>query len=377
MKIGRAVKRSSLAVLLVIFITYVAILARYSRRFDGNFSGFACIGSHFPAPGIITEKTFVLENSPGYDGQFFFFASHDPFIRKGLGEFMDVPAYRYQRIMYPWLAALFALGRPELIPYSLVLVNVGSILIGSFFVIWMLKKQGMSPWYALFYGFFSGFILCVFRDLAGAVAMGFMVGGIYFYSLRRFYLSALFLSCSVLSKELVLIVVFCLLLHSAAFRRSGRAFLAMLVSVLPFLIWQGYVFLCFRVLPYQGGKSNFGKPLVAIVAYVQNILLSSERWGKNYVIITLVVIFLSMLLASREIWRSRDEVSIPFLVFSMLPVFMTDKIWVEPWSFGRVLLPVGVFLLLNFIYSKDGLYLVPLAGHVLLSFAIMKWLAIL
>lgn len=374
----KTVNRSAPTVILVIFAIYAVVIFLYAKKFNGNFSGFACIGDRFPAPGIVSAKTFVRPQSKGYDGQFFFFASHDPFIRKGAWKFMDVPAYRYQRIMYPWLAALFALGRPKVIPHSLVIVNVASILMGGFFVITMLKKQGMSPWYGLIYGFFSGFILCVLRDLSGPVAMGFMAGGLYFYSDRRFWLGALFLAGALLAREMLIIIILILLIYSAFIKKDRKELFCMSFSILPFLVWSGYVYLRLHDVPWRGGKGNFGLPFIGLLTYIQNLFRQPEGWSeKLYLVIFLAVTFLSLLLAFREVLRSRNEVSLSLIVFSLLPIFMTDRVWVEPWSFGRVTLPLAVFLLLNFIRSRDKLYLIPLSGHMVLSVVTLWWLGII
>jgi len=66
--------------------------------------------------------------SEGYDGQFAYFIAVDPL---GAAPLIDVPAYRYQRIVYPLLARLLALGRREWIPWMLPLVNLIALAAGT------------------------------------------------------------------------------------------------------------------------------------------------------------------------------------------------------------------------------------------------------
>ena len=361
-------------VLLTICIAYLAIIFLYAQRFDYNFSGFACIGSRFASPELIGPRTIVLPGSRGYDGQFFYFAARDPFILGEARRSMDVPAYRYGRILYPWLAALFALGSPTLIPYTLVLVNLAGVLMGSYFVLRWLRDEGLNLWYAVIYGLLSGFILCLLRDLAGPVAMGFLVGGLYFISIRRLFTGSFFLGAALLTREVVLIVPAVFLLFALFRRQSGKRILAIILSFAPLLIWSGYVFSRFGNYPFREGEGNFGVPFAGVIDYGKTILAASGRASeKVYLAVFLVVCFFSLLLAIREVIRSKDEISVSFLVFSLFPIFMTTSIWVEPWSYGRVLLPAAVLLIVNFIRSRDCLYLISMGGHLVLSWIILWW----
>jgi hypothetical protein len=50
------------------------------------------------------------QGTEGYDGQFAYQIALRPL---SAAPYLDVPAYRYQRILYPMLARLLALGRPK------------------------------------------------------------------------------------------------------------------------------------------------------------------------------------------------------------------------------------------------------------------------
>ena len=60
---------------------------------------FATLGTRF--------SQHVPSGTEGYDGQFAYQIAVKP---TGAAPFLDVPAYRYQRILYPLLARLLALG---------------------------------------------------------------------------------------------------------------------------------------------------------------------------------------------------------------------------------------------------------------------------
>src|SRR3990170_3622248 len=64
----------------------------------------------------------------GYDGQFTYTIATDP---AGGVPFMDVPAYRYQRILYPMLARVIGLGQADSIAWALILVNLIALMAGT------------------------------------------------------------------------------------------------------------------------------------------------------------------------------------------------------------------------------------------------------
>jgi hypothetical protein len=64
----------------------------------------------------------------GYDGQFAYQIAVDP---SGAPDKLDIPAYRYQRILYPMAVRLLGLGNPSLIPWMMILINIISVTLGT------------------------------------------------------------------------------------------------------------------------------------------------------------------------------------------------------------------------------------------------------
>ena len=57
----------------------------------------------------------------GYDGQFVYQIALAPLEAV---PYIDIPAYRYQRILYPLTARLVSLGQPAFIPWVLIGLNI-------------------------------------------------------------------------------------------------------------------------------------------------------------------------------------------------------------------------------------------------------------
>src|SRR5262245_2852166 len=75
-------------------------------------------------------------------------------------------AYRVNRILYPTLAWLLALGQPGLAAWTLVLVNWAAIALGTELMNQLIERQGRSRWWALAYGAWVGLGLALLHDTA-------------------------------------------------------------------------------------------------------------------------------------------------------------------------------------------------------------------
>jgi hypothetical protein len=143
----------TLALLILLFLQTSTVLKRY----EGRPTSLFMIGERFYVQGpeeILGFKPYVHADSFGFDGQFFYFLAHDPFLRRGAYRFLDDPRLRAQRVGYPLLAWLLALGIKPLLPASLYLVNMLALL-GSVALLGARARQAGRPY---FYGL--AFVLC-------------------------------------------------------------------------------------------------------------------------------------------------------------------------------------------------------------------------
>ncbi|HEY8767308.1 MAG TPA: hypothetical protein VIP09_08615 [Dehalococcoidia bacterium] len=141
----------------------------------------------------------------GYDGQFYYYIAMDPANAR---YYFDQPTYRYTRILYPMLARVLALGRVDLVPDSLILINLLAIAGGTLAVAAWLKRRRVSPWFALTYGLFPGLFICLQRDLAEPLAFGLAAWGVYLLgsgSKHRLTWSALVFALAALTRETTII----------------------------------------------------------------------------------------------------------------------------------------------------------------------------
>jgi hypothetical protein len=222
-------RRSALAVAALVLLIYGAWIAAYLLH-GGNARDFTTTSPVFllkshASPVIRYDPTYnyrVAGNMNGYDGQFAYFLALDPV---NAHFYMDVPAYRYERILYPMVARLLALGQPGLVPYTLILVNLLAVVGGTWALAAWLRRKGVSPWLALLFGLSPGVCFALQRDLNEPLGYAFVAFAVYLYDFggrRRLLWAGLAFGLAALARESTLVfpVVYGLALLSA---RSSEA----------------------------------------------------------------------------------------------------------------------------------------------------------
>ena len=180
----------------------------------------------------------------GYDGQFFYAIARYP-DPKAAAAFLDLPAYRYQRVLYPILARALALGRPELIPWSLVGLNVASQVAGTLLVAILLAGWGANPWLALVYGFWPGFAAAARGDLAEPLVFALVAGAVLAGVRNRPLLSWIMFGLALFTKEAASLFILAAAIDLVCRRRWRQLVGLSLVAGVPYLLFQGWLWLTF------------------------------------------------------------------------------------------------------------------------------------
>lgn len=170
----------------------------------------------------------------GYDGQFAYQIALNPL---GAAPYIDVPAYRYQRILYPLLARLLALGQPALIPWALVLVNIAAIGVGTWATEGLLKELRVSRWYALVYGLYGGQLLALRTDLNEPLAQGLVQLAMLAWMKERRAWAVTAFALAALAKETTLVFLAAYGLYALT-RRDWRGVFGLGVGIVPFVAYQ-------------------------------------------------------------------------------------------------------------------------------------------
>lgn len=186
----------------------------------------------------------------GYDGQFAYFMAIDPLEAH---HYMDMPAYRYSRVLYPAAAYALAGGSDDLVPFTLLLVNWLAIGAGTLLVARYLRRHGSSEWWAVAYGLAPGMLIALQRDLTEPLAYALAAAGVLVLTTsqrRSAYLwAAVIFALAALARQTTLVIpaVFALALllgyetpglgRRALRPRIVPAVVFAVVSAAPFVIW--------------------------------------------------------------------------------------------------------------------------------------------
>lgn len=186
----------------------------------------------------------------GYDGQFAYQMALRPL---GATPYLDIPPYRYQRILYPLTARLVAFGLPPLIPWALLGLNLAALAVGTFTMSQLLMLHKLNPWYALPVGLFAGQLVSLRLDLNEPFALTFALLAVYAFEKDRSRWGALFLGLSMLSKETSIAFVGGYLLYFFLKQQWRTLIETGLISLGPFALVQWVIWLNFGEIGLRSG----------------------------------------------------------------------------------------------------------------------------
>ena len=296
---------------------------------EGDPLAFALLGTRFSQGNP--------QGTEGYDGQFAYQIALNPLEA---APYLDVPAYRYQRILYPLLARLFAFAQPALIPWMLIVVNIAAITVGTWATERLLLDMRVSRWYALTYGLYGGQMLGLRADLNEPLAQGLVQIAMLAWIKDRRILAVVVFSLATLAKETTLIFLAAYILYTLK-ERQWRWVMSLILATVPFAIYQVglWVWLgSFGVGSGGAGATPFSFiPFGGWLAIAQVNILA-------FLLISLIVVPMSvfpaiagLFLSGRDLGRGQSHPYIFSLLFnSLIILFLPTSTFREPVAMLRL-----------------------------------------
>jgi hypothetical protein len=252
------------------------VVALHLALLGNDLSVFVRAAPPFSTPEGLPPSLRLLQPDQSYDGQYYYRLALDPGLTRDVGITLDKPAYRQQRLLYPLLAHVLALGQDDWVPASLLVLNVfGLALLGVLGALYA-RDMGLSPWYGLGLALFPGFAFTLARDLAEILEACLLVGCALALRRDRAAAAAVLLALAVLTRETAVVLAATLLAVAlwsrlrrgywpAALTAAGLCGLAcsVLVQVDVGLRWGG--------LPVLNGSANLAWPFSAPLQYVTTV----------------------------------------------------------------------------------------------------------
>ncbi len=293
----------------------------------------------------------------GYDGQFTYYLALDP-NPSTVEKRLDVPAYRYQRILYPILARVIAVGDVSIVPWALLAVNLFSHAIGTWAVTQYLVDHNLWRGYALIYGLWVGLVVGVGLDLNGPLAYALVVTGWFLYHRGRFLPGASLIGLALFTKETSLLFWFPLLLSEVLNERRWRGLSLLCAGGILFGGWQlwlwrefgsfglgsgGAMATPFEWIPFMGlwriGQISLMTLGIYILMFGPTIVLPSV-WG----------VFNSLGALRRD---EKHPETWALLINSLFIVFMPFSTFREPLGILRVAAGLVVAVILFAVKQRD------------------------
>ncbi len=341
------------AVLAVLAWQGLTVHANYA----GNWTGLFRTGWKTAVPQDLAPGTFRNLHPAGYDGQFYRFLAHDPFLRRGTAAYLDAPMLRARRILVPLLAWALAGGRPGAIDAAYVAVILASIFAGAGFLGRIMVRQGRHAAFGLLFLAVPATIVAA-DTMTVDVALGALTACFAYCWLSGdepawglwFTLAA----AGLVRETGLLLAAACIL--PALARRDYRRAAFWGTAALPALAW--YAYLHFAIPPAGAAPAAippwaWPRPQLGIVMRV----IDPPRYpllGASVarIVRTLDVFSLLAMMAAAALGFLRMRTRGPAAIRAalglqvVLLLAMTDKgFWIPPYGYCRPFAPLFVLLL--------------------------------
>jgi hypothetical protein len=327
-----------------VFVTtviHVAFLAGYVL-FIGDVSCLVCAGrASIGRPPFEAVRVGIGDH--GYDGQFYYVLARYPWQRHDV--FVDAPAYRHVRILYPALAWLCSGGDAEGLLWVLPAINLAAIAaLGGLGAV-LAVHFGRSPYWGVLLPLAVNVGAAAQRDLAEPVAV-LTAAGVVAVWLKRGpdWLLGAFAIAAMLSREqnamLVLIVLF-----NALTSRSWRSVAVLTGAIAVWLSWIATLYVNYGDWPFVSQTVN--APFAGVGYLVTHTPWKlNTRWSRFVMFCTLLLLLQLAISLALPWLRGERTAKLVAVAGAALALLAGIPIFTDHHGFLRVFfwMPLGIWL---------------------------------
>jgi hypothetical protein len=261
-----------------------------------------------------------------------------------------VPAYRYQRILYPLLARALAVGQPALIPWTLIILNIAAIGVGTWATEGLLKILRLSRWYALIYGLYGSQLLALRTDLNEPLAQALVQLAMLAWARKHRAWAVIAFGLAALGKETTLIFLAAYIFYTLTERR-WRQTVELGLAAIPFAAYQILLWAWFG--SFGVGSGGAGATPFSIIPLGGWLAIANVKLTA-FLVISLIVVPMSILpgvagilLSARSLWQRRFHPFVFCLLLNGLVIlFLPNSTIREPVAMLRLTQGLVVSMLL-------------------------------
>ena len=316
-------------------------------NFDGNITGFFCIGDSLPLSPYLEEESAWINEGTGYDGQMFLTLALDPVLRhEDTLKALDNPRYRYRRIGYPLLGYLIGLGHPAAIPYALVMINILGCAAAVFFgtkIVESSARIDLPRYFPLLILVAPGLWISLCLSTADIVASVLLLAGLSAMHSRRDPLAAITLCTACFVRETYIASLLVLAVYQY-FKGRKRATLWFALAALPPILWTALVYL-FLDGGTGGIRENLGFPFIGIIGSIKEAAGSATSPAGIFEMYCLCLLLLVGFIVTMDTllsWRNPSPENIAVLPLLVLLMLSRPQILDYHGGYLRVFLPLFV-----------------------------------
>lgn len=337
--------------------------ATVHANYGGNWTALFCTGALAKQPPLnISEHVYLFANSHGYDGQFYRYIAHDPFLRSDLKNYVDDPRLRYRRILVPLLAYLLASGQQNLIDPAYELVCLLSVGLGVYWSCRIVRNAGLSAAWGLIFLALPAIPITADRLVVDGTLAALTAAFVY-YSPSPSWKLFVVLACAALTREtgLLLIPAYCACL---VWQRKIRLAGVFILSAMPALVWYGYVQWTIAIqsaLPPLVPFLTIVRALEHPAEYPASVPFVAAIHVADYVALGGALLGFAFAIACfaqhpAEPWRMAA------ILFTILGLTIEIPAqWIDVYSFGRYYTPIWVCLAGAAAQTRNPWLLLPIA----------------
>jgi hypothetical protein len=364
-RIGARERRSfaCAAIALALALAWQFFDVRYN--YGGNWTGLFCIGDKLALPPSLADRDlYRVPQSQGYDGQFYYYVSHDPFLQSEFLQYVDNSPLRWRRILLPALAHVMAFGRADFIAPAYIGIVLASVFAGSWWLSRLCQSASYNPFWGLSFLTVPAVATSLDRmtvdSLLAALSVAFGYYGVHQPSWRIY--PVLLLAPLVRETGLVLPAAFGLF---CIFHRRFREAALGMVMAIPWLGWTLFIHArlwsdgtpWLSAIPFSGLVVRTFEPVqfeitgqwLAMAAFLDYLALLGLWFG--------------VWLAAGFIWKKKfGLLELATAIFAGSAMFVAKPdVWADAYAFARTMSPMLIWLALIGIAAHSLKLLIPLA----------------
>lgn len=337
------------------------------RRSGFDASSFVTAGDMYCDPAAAPRNLTVLQNSGGYDGQFYYRLALDPFTsrRTDFGISLDIPSYRHQRILYPFMTWVMSAGSADLAPWAMLLINYAALcLLGWLGGVCAQTFKQHALW-GLFLPLYPASLFSLTRDLVELLEVTLLVGSLLLLHRGRPIWGAILLTLAVLTKETALVVAVAAAPAYIFGWRGGqqerKRWYYFTLPIVIFLIWQIALRINWGEFPVLAAKSNLGVPFTGFISLLLDTSGFQTPLERRLFpeLILLIVFAFGVIWGLRSTTAPRHEI-FSWLLYMALAFSLSRFVWADDWAYLRALSEfcvLGIMIIIGANYRAKAMIL--------------------